>query len=111
MPEDMVKVRISLGNPRWKTPYQIAGTIKNLMPTRDLLSKNLYYDDYKEEYIRILESVGLCAIQKALAEFGKNVVLLCFENVTKDENWCHRRIFAEWYEQKTGESIQELPCT
>lgn len=30
---DYVPVRISVGAPRWKVGYEIAGTIKELMPT------------------------------------------------------------------------------
>lgn len=108
MPADIIKVRISIGNPRWKLPYEIAGTIKSLMPTRDMLG--LEYDVYKKIYFRMLDAVGIDEIKKALSAFGKKIVLLCFENVTKDDSWCHRRMFAEWYEKKTGTKIPELPC-
>ncbi|MDR2170525.1 MAG: hypothetical protein LBP59_10320 [Planctomycetaceae bacterium] len=38
----------------------------------------------------------------------KPVVLLCYEDVSKVGQWCHRRMFAEWWENKTGEIIEEL---
>lgn len=108
MPEDMIKVRISLGNPRWKTPYQISGTIKLLMPHRESLQLDIQsaVSDYKKK----LSQTDIETVKKEILAFGENVILLCFENVTKDDSWCHRRIFAEWYEQKTGEVVQELPC-
>ena len=36
-------------------------------------------------------------------------MLLCFEDIRKGAwNWCHRNIFASWWEQNTGEIISEL---
>ena len=39
---------------------------------------------------------------------GKIPVLLCFEALKKPGESCHRRMFAEWYEDKTGRAILEL---
>jgi rubrerythrin len=35
------------------------------------------------------------------------MVLLCYENVVKGER-CHRRMFAAWWEKRTGEEVPEL---
>jgi hypothetical protein len=35
----------------------------------------------------------------------ERLILLCFEAPGK---WCHRRLLAEWIEQKTGEEVPEL---
>lgn len=40
---------------------------------------------------------------------GKDVVLCCYEDVRKPNEWCHRLVFAEWWYEKTGEKIEELP--
>jgi hypothetical protein len=38
-------------------------------------------------------------------------VLLCFEDVHRDgEGACHRRTFARWWEEQTGEVVEELPA-
>ncbi len=66
LPEDYAKVRISIGNPRWKLPYVIAGKIPELMPTRDML--NMWKEDYQEKYFRILDGVGIDNIKKATLE-------------------------------------------
>jgi len=109
MPEDYTKVRISIGNPRWKLPYEIAGKIPELMPTRDMLG--MEFKEYQKIYLNMLEDVGIDKIKKILKQFGNKVILLCFENISKDtETWCHRRMFAEWYESKTGTKIAELIC-
>ncbi len=103
---DYAKVRISIGNPRWKLPYELAGKIPELMPTRDML--NLHYDYYKGFYIRKLEETGIDKIKLQLKPFGSKIILLCFENISKDDSWCHRRMFADWWEIKTGKKIPEL---
>ena len=37
------------------------------------------------------------------------LVLLCFEDIRKPGLFCHRRVFATWWEQETGEPVSELP--
>jgi hypothetical protein len=39
---------------------------------------------------------------------AKGVVLLCFEDLSKPGEWCHRRAFATWWEEQTGEKVEEL---
>jgi hypothetical protein len=34
--------------------------------------------------------------------------LLCFEDLTKPGLWCHRRPFANWWLENTGEVVPEL---
>lgn len=76
------------------------------------------YDAWKtgeigeEAYTRIyraqLERIGLEEIQAQLtrkAEGDKPLVLLCFE---KPGEFCHRRIFAAWYLEKTSQEVPEL---
>ena len=46
---------------------------------------------------------------EAMAEVeGKDLVLLCYEDVRNLEDWCHRTMFAQWYCEHTGEIIEEL---
>ena len=60
-----------------------------------------------------MECIGVEYIRKLIAGYellGKDVVLLCYEDVRKGESdWCHRTIFADWWREKTGEVIPELP--
>ena len=104
--------RISVGSPRWDTGYRIDGEIKDLMPF-GLLGK---YDNDKEgfrlRYFAKLDTIGIYRLKQLLQAFasaGKDVVLLCYEDVRKgDDNWCHRVMFAEWWKERTGEEIKEL---
>ncbi len=106
-------VRISLGSPRWELSYIIRGTITELMP-KGIFGK---YDNdkaaYEFAYRNRLNQIGVDHIRKILQQyeqFGKDVVLLCFEDVRKGENdWCHRRMFADWWKEQTGDLIPELP--
>ena len=44
------------------------------------------------------------------AERAKNqhLVLLCFEDLTQPGLKCHRRLFATWWHENTGEAVPEL---
>lgn len=105
-------VRISLGAPRWDVGYIISGEI-NILKPYGLFGK---YDNDKQsfeaEYRKLLEKSGVELINRKLEEFkrfGKDVVLLCYEDVRKGENdWCHRIMFAKWWKEQTGETINEL---
>ena len=107
---DYTAVRISLGLPKWKLPYELAGAIHELMPSGIFGIKN--YDEFHRRYFARLDAIGVNTIQENLRRFenlGKPVVLLCFEDIRKGgENWCHRNMFASWWELHTGKVIPEL---
>jgi hypothetical protein len=35
-------------------------------------------------------------------------VLLCWEHLVKEDDWCHRRIVADWFEKTLGVKVPEL---
>jgi hypothetical protein len=107
-------VRICVGAPRWRLPYTIAGEINALKPF-GLFGQSKYDNDkdgFRREYFKLLQNSGVDSIARQLSAFerqGKSVVLLCYEDVRKGENdWCHRIMFAEWWQEQTGEVIEEL---
>lgn len=107
---DYTPVRISLGAPRWKIAYVIAGAIRDLMPVG--LIKIESPDEFRSLYYKRLDEIGVERIRLQIEQFerlGKPVVLLCFEDVRNPDFWCHRRVFADWWLEKTGELIEELP--
>ncbi len=105
-------IRISLGSPRWQVGYTIAGAINHLMPYGLLGTYDNDKLGYEREYRKLLDKAGIEAIKTQLEEYtklGKDVVLLCYEDIRKGENdWCHRTMFASWWKEKTGEVIEEL---
>ena len=109
-------VRISVDSPKGSLGYIIDGDIPDLMPFG--LRGEEYDKDkalFKREYFARLEKAGVAKIQTLLLSFkakGKDVVLLCYEDIRKGDNyWCHRVMFAEWWLSKTGEHILELADT
>lgn len=42
------------------------------------------------------------------AEGDHRLVLLCFQDLAKPGLWCHRRVFAAWWKDVTGDEVREL---
>jgi len=107
--EGLAAVRISLGHPRWHLSYHVAGVVKELAPRGEMLEWER--EAYEPAYRAILDGLGVDHIRELLeaASGGAGAVaVLCFENLAKPGAWCHRRIFAEWWEEQTGEAVPEL---
>jgi hypothetical protein len=104
-------VRISLGTPKWPICYNLDAEMKDLMPF-GLLNKFERYEDFERAYFDRLNQKGVQRILSQLQHFerlGKDVVLLCYEDIRKGpDDWCHRRTFADWWLKNTGEAIPEL---
>ena len=104
-------VRISLGTPKWPIGYNLDAEMKDLMPF-GLLGKFERYEDFERAYFERLDQKGVQRIFSRLQRFerlGKDVVLLCYEDIRKGpDDWCHRRTFADWWLKNTGEALPEL---
>lgn len=106
-------VGISVGKPRFPTGYEIREQCYALAPKGFMLK--MEFEPYKEAYFQKLEDIGADKIigivqrlEARAAEEGKDLVLLCFEDIRKPDQWCHRTLFAEWWKAHTGEVIEEL---
>lgn len=107
-------VGISIGKPRFKLGYTIREQCYSLAPKGYML--NMKLDEFIPAYYKKLENIGNFNIvdmvakldEKARSE-GKELVLLCFEDVRIPKDWCHRTVFAQWWLEKVGEVIEELP--
>jgi hypothetical protein len=53
---------------------------------------------------------GVCDLLTMCVERGNNerLCLLCYEDLTKPGLRCHRRLFANWWTEHTGEAVPEL---
>lgn len=111
-PEMGVPVRSTVGTPRrlrypleeWSklvTPFGVFGTTDD--PA-----------EFRTRYVaRLIDKGGQTEVSAELGAIrdrhpDRRIVLLCYCDVTKPDGWCHRRIFAEWFEQFTGLTIPEL---
>ena len=107
-------VGISIGHPRFRLGYELREQCFSLAPKGYML--NMDIENFKEAYYGKLEGIGTERIismvnkldERARSE-GKELVLLCFEEVRVEGEWCHRPVFAQWWAEKVGEIIEELP--
>lgn len=109
----LVPVGITVGEPHMRLGYQLRHRVRVLAPTGKLFSINVK-SLFATLYIERLNNIGLESIRRELEGIseengGKDLVLLCFEDVHKPGEWCHRQIFAKWWEEETGERVDELP--
>ena len=107
------KVRITLGHPRFRLSYELAGKIPELAPTREMFGKT--EAEFAAAYTALLvERGGVDHLTERFASIAAetgsdDLVLLCFEDLRTPGLFCHRRVFAEWWEQQTGRTVPELP--
>jgi len=91
--------------------------LSQIMPEWEWI-RYLSEDEVLPLYAARLEAVSFEWIRERfeiwLDEVEKNgvrmpgVVLLCHEDLSKPGAWCHRRMFAEWWTQHTGDMVEEL---
>lgn len=106
-PDMGAMVRITLGNARGKTPdFEVP----------DLAPRRAYFNAPTEEFIRKyrlqLNAYGVPHFQQIFTTMtdiasGAPLVLCCFERLNR-QGECHRRDFACWWYENTGEDIPEL---
>ncbi len=106
-----VIVRISRGTPHWMPPEVIWSAIPSLAPEWRL--HGLPVGKFEVAYREQMDAVGAPAIVRALellTDFAGNhdVALCCFEDIRKPGQFCHRRMFADWFAEQTGAVIAEL---
>jgi hypothetical protein len=114
---DVIPVGISRGVPRGKLAKRLPYRYKRLMdlaPRRDLFERwitgTIGPNEYTREYRSYLDSLGPEEVmgqleKKSTDNGGKPLVLLCW---CSPGEFCHRRVWADWYLDKTGQEISEL---
>jgi hypothetical protein len=104
-----VAVAISLGQPRWPLPYSIAAEVRDLMPVGLLRRPRLPAEQFTPLYLDRLNRIGsdriAAQLRRIADEHGEPLVLLCWE---RPGEFCHRRLFADWWQQRAGEEVPEL---
>src|SRR5437870_3080455 len=101
-------VGITVGNPRWPLRYKFTW-VKELAPSRSFVHAPI--EEYTTLYIAKLDMLGIDAIVKKLEELsgGGDIILLCFEDLRKPGEWCHRTMLADYLQQRAGIVSEELP--
>lgn len=107
-----VPVAISRGLPRYRLRYQIELRLLYLAPSRDLLRGDYYKSEFERLYcVQLKKTISVDFVADQLHQMqydGRDVVLLCFEDIRIRGNWCHRRMFAKWWKKQTKKDIKEL---
>ena len=105
---------ISLPDPRW-TSYASWPSVQLLQPGRAYFRQGLPAAEFRDRYLADLNRPGyaqrIAAVLRQLPVEDGRIVLLCFEkttDVTVGPMVCHRRIFAEWWQELTGREVPEL---
>jgi hypothetical protein len=106
-----VPIRSTVGYPKfWRhgplchvteiTPYGVFGKGLDADTARSL---------YRKRLDRHAGTIPTRLGEIARRHRGQPVVVLCFEDVFAGEV-CHRRWFAEWFEERYGVTVAELPA-
>ena len=94
------------------TPRGISGLVffRALAPHRNML-KGLTPEQYIERFDDILRQLDPRETWDRLHELVAPLepVLLCYERPPfTRENWCHRRLVADWFRATLGEVVEEI---
>lgn len=104
-------IGISLGTPRRMTIC--CGFYRDLAPRREMLQ--MPYHTYRDLYFR--EILGPLDPKQVVDDLQRlsgedEPVMLCFERPPfTDENFCHRRMVAEWFGDRLGLVVPEIDST
>lgn len=106
-----VPVRTTLGRARFKLGYAPVEGFTLITPPGHAF--RLPYDQFRKAYRAHLHRTTVARIWETTDRIsqqfqGRPLVLLCFDDLTKAGAWCHRRLFAEWWLEQTGEVVEEL---
>jgi hypothetical protein len=115
-PDIHATYRTTIGGPRFPLGYTLDGAMPAIQPPSWVFNQadegeEVYTKAYRQHLdSRLMTGDEAKAYLQAFAARhpGKALVLLCFCDLSKPGTFCHRRIFAQWYEEKTGDSIPEL---
>ena len=108
-------VRITRTPPRWKLPYVLAGSVMHLAPTWHEWHLRDDHVAFVVSYRDRMDRLGVDQIAdliQAVCPVG-TAVLCCYEKLTgipPDEQQfvCHRRVFAAWWSENSGDEVPEL---
>jgi hypothetical protein len=107
-------VGITRGYPRFRLGYKLFAYERSLAPT----ALQFQMDDRAEftaSFLEVLDSNSgrvMATINHHAAEAQeqgyRGLVLLCYEDVFKPGQWCHRQVLAEWLNTRHGLIVGEL---
>lgn len=119
----LTPIGFTRGWPKFGVSVDVVANLRALGPVGDMFGMD-DRDEFAVAYKAHLDSIGVERIEDLLEAVGslgwpngeplidapeEGVVLLCFCDLEKDDaTWCHRQVFAEWWHERTGETVEEL---
>jgi len=80
-------------------------TLPELYPTAELLELETTWDIWsKKYYADVLSKLNA---QEVYDRLPNNCVLLCHEKLTPEDQTCHRRLIAKWFEENGIAVVEE----
>ena len=105
-------VGITLGKPRFSLGYVENDHCYALAPDKSMWGKT--HEEFTRLYEGKLNRMGTAGVKRFIDSFvnratGRDVVMLCYEDVRDPEQFCHRTTLADWLNRYVGMDIKELP--
>jgi len=100
--------------PKFDLPYELVANLYCLAPTGEML-RAVKRPGGGEQFVQLyrdrLDALGVDRVIQLIRAFndGRDVVLLCFEDLRDGVSRCHRRMLAGWIHERLGLMIDELP--
>ena len=109
--ENIVKIGITRGQPKWTLPYKLEGNIIELAPPGYLFGET-DREAFTPLFFKHLDRVGKGNVMRLLEQYGygevEEMALLCYEDVRNPHEWCHREVCGEWIKSRLGIHVEEL---
>lgn len=93
-------------------PYKMKAVVPAIVPTPDIMM--LTTGEQREAYRHHLDARGVDVIQRGISRVqaqarGMPIVLLSYNDMfSKNQLYDIRRVFADWWEERTGEVVPEI---
>ena len=106
IPENIVRVSICGGVPKWYTGLQykkVAPKYKFFMEWKENKDNDFYVDHFNKEVLACITVDKFIKDINELTANAKDVVFLCYE---KPDDFCHRHLVSKWLREKGVDCIE-----
>lgn len=103
-----VPICITTGAPRWMPGLDYVTGLKPI-GLRDVVTDEEFTQLYLERLDRLEAAIHADLLRLSAKYPGQRLVLLCYEDLVKGSEMCHRTVAAEWLTRR-GLVVPELPA-